>query len=125
MPCEAGAAMRVGGVLVQEGEHPCTGRRLLRVGRFVGTEQRVRVVWDKHSFPRYRFSVDDNSFFLRDIAQQQYASLFDSWYLKIFRDLHAKYAAKFVLNIYYTTEDGFELPHFPERYKDKWRDSSG
>jgi hypothetical protein len=93
-------------------------------GNLGRAEQRVRVVWDKHSFPRYRFSVDDNSFFLRDIAQQQYASLFDSWYLKIFRDLHAKYAAKFVLNIYYTTEDGFELPQFSDRYKSEWRDNA-
>jgi hypothetical protein len=87
-------------------------------------EQRVRVVWDKHSFPRYRFSVDDNSFFLRDITQKKYASLFDCWYLNIFRDLHAKYAAKFVLNIYYTTEDGFELPQFSDRYKSEWRDNA-
>ncbi|MFH1567820.1 MAG: hypothetical protein ABIL09_07445, partial [Gemmatimonadota bacterium] len=26
------------------------------------SEHRVRVVWDRHSRPRYRFSVDDNSF---------------------------------------------------------------
>jgi hypothetical protein len=26
----------------------------------------IRVVWDRHSFSRYRFSIDDNSFFLRD-----------------------------------------------------------
>jgi hypothetical protein len=25
-------------------------------------EDRVRVVWDRHSFPRYRLSLDDNSF---------------------------------------------------------------
>jgi len=87
-------------------------------------EHRVRVVWDRHSYPRYRFSVDDNSFFLRDIAQKQYASLFDSWYLKIFRDLHTKYGTRFVLNIYYTTEDGFELPQFPDRYKGEWKDNA-
>ena len=61
---------------------------------------------------------------MRDIAQQQYSSLFDCWYLKIFRDLHTKYAAKFVLNIYYTTEDGFELPQFSDRYKSEWRDNA-
>jgi len=40
-------------------------------------EHRVRVVWDRHSRPRYRFSLDDNSFFLRDIADKRPASLFD------------------------------------------------
>ena len=35
-------------------------------------EHRVRVVWDKHSEPRYRFAIDDNVFFLRDIAKKGY-----------------------------------------------------
>ncbi|MEJ2705780.1 MAG: hypothetical protein P8Z79_25360 [Sedimentisphaerales bacterium] len=87
-------------------------------------EHRVRVVWDKHSYPRYRFSIDDNSFFLRDIAKQNYRSLFDCFYLKSLHELHSKYGVKFVLNIYYTTEDGFELPQFPDRYKGEWQDNA-
>ncbi len=87
-------------------------------------EDRVRVVWDRYSEPRYRFSIDDNSFFLRDIAQKNYGSLFDCFYLKILRDLHRKYAAKFSVNIYYTTGDDFKLPQFPDRYKGEWRDNA-
>lgn len=87
-------------------------------------EDRVRVVWDRHSVPRYRFSIDDNSFFLRDIAQKQYASLFDCFYLKMLRGLHTKYGVKFTVNIYYTTGDDFSLPQFPDRYKGEWRDNS-
>jgi len=87
-------------------------------------EHRVRVVWDRYSQPRYRFSIDDNSFFLRDVAQKNYASLFDCFYLKGLRDLHSKYGTRFVLNIYYTTGDGFELPQFPDRYKSQWQDNS-
>jgi hypothetical protein len=87
-------------------------------------EHRVRVVWDRYSFPRYRFSVDDNCFFLRDIVQRRYGSLFDSWYLQIFRDLNAKYGAKFVLNIYYADDDGFQLSQFPDRYKGQWQDNA-
>jgi len=86
-------------------------------------EHCIRVLWDRHSQPRYRFSIDDNSFFLRDIAGKSYASLFDCFYLKGLRELHAKYGTRFVLNIYYTTEDGFELPQFPDRYKGEWRDN--
>ena len=93
-------------------------------GSYGRHQHQVRVVWDRQSFPRYRFSIDDNSFFLRDIAQKQYKSLFDCFYLKILRDLNAKYGAKFALNIYYTTEDGFELPQFPDRYKGEWKDNS-
>jgi len=93
-------------------------------GSFGRHEHRVRVVWDRHSQPRYRFSIDDNSFFLRDIAQKKYASLFDCFYLKNLRELHSKYGTRFVLNIYYTTGDGFELPQFPDRYKSEWQDNS-
>ncbi len=87
-------------------------------------EHQIRVLWDRHSQPRYRFSIDDNSFFLRDIARQNYQSLFDCFYLRGLRELHSKYGTRFVLNIYYTTEDGFELPQFPDRYKGEWRDNS-
>ena len=93
-------------------------------GSFGKHEHRVRVVWDRHSQPRYRFSIDDNSFFLRDIAQKDYASLFDCFYLDILRKLHTKYGVRFVLNIYYTTEDGFTLAKFPDRYKGQWQENS-
>ena len=89
------------------------------------SEARVRVRWDRHSMPRYRFSIDDNSFFLRDIVQKGYRSLFDCWYLKMLKDLHAKYGVKFTVNIYYTTGDDFRLPQFSDRYKGQWRDNSG
>jgi len=98
-------------VAVSEGSH---GRQ----------EHRIRVVWDRDSFPRYRFSIDDNSFFLRDIAAKEYPSLFDCFYLQLLRDLHSKYGAKFVLNIYYTTGDDFELPQFPDRYRGEWEENS-
>jgi hypothetical protein len=88
------------------------------------SEHRVRVVWDRHSFPRYRFSIDDNSFFLRDIAQKRYDSIFDCFYLKMLRRLHSRYGTRFVLNIYYTTGDGFDLTQFPDRYMGEWKDNA-
>lgn len=93
-------------------------------GGFGHHEHRVRVVWDRHSYPRYRFSIDDNSFFLRDISNKKYSSLFDCFYLKKLRELHSRYGTRFVLNIYYTTGDDFELPQFPGRYKGEWEDNS-
>lgn len=87
-------------------------------------ESRVRVVWDRYSEPRYRFSIDDNSFFLRDIWQKNYASLFDCWYLQMLRELNRKYGAKFSVNIYYTTGDDFTLAQFPDRYRGQWRDNA-
>ena len=85
----------------------------------------VTVLWDVNSMPRYRFSIDDNSFFLRDIVQQQYASLFDCFYLRMFRDIHQQYGAKFVLNLFFTTpENDFLLADFPERHKGEWQDNA-
>jgi hypothetical protein len=86
-------------------------------------EHRIRAVWDRHSYPRYRFSIDD-SFFLRDITQKKYASLFDCFDLKGLRDLHDKYGTRFVLNIYYTTGDDFDLTRFPDQYKREWEDNA-
>jgi hypothetical protein len=84
----------------------------------------VRVLWDRYSQPRYRFSIDDNSFFLRDIFQKRYASLFDCFYLKLLRELHTRYGTRFVLNSYYTTGDGFDLTQFPDRYRGEWKDNA-
>jgi hypothetical protein len=87
-------------------------------------EHRVRVLYDRHSRPRYRVSIDDNSFFLRDIAQKGYPSLFDGFYLRGLRDLHRRYGTKYTLNIYYTTGPDFSLPQFPDRYRGEWAESS-
>jgi len=92
-------------------------------------EHTVRVVWDRNSFPRYRFSIDDNSFWLRDVAQKQYDSLFDCFYLAILRDLNREYGAKFTVNIYYETqeefgEDQFFITDFPDRYRGEFEASA-
>ena len=87
-------------------------------------ERRIRVLWDQNSRKRYRFAIDDNSFFLRDITQMQYPSLFDCFYLGMLRDLHARYGARFTLNIYYTTDDGWDLTQFPDRYRGEWEDNA-
>ena len=84
----------------------------------------VRVLWDRNSRPRYRFAIDDNSFFLRDIWREQYPSLFGCFYLDMLRGLHKKYGTKFVLNIYFTTADEFDLTKFPDRYRSEWRDNA-
>jgi len=44
--------------------------------------------------------------------------------LKMLRDLHDKYGARFVLNIYYTTGDDFNLTKFPDRYRSEWKDNA-
>ena len=90
----------------------------------------VKVLWDKNSFFRYGFEVDDNIYFLRDIARKNYKSLFENFYLKGLKDLHKKYGTKITLNLFYsdgleyTNEKEFLLSQFPDKYKNEWKDNS-
>jgi len=85
-----------------------------------GRRDTVTVLWDRDSFPRYRFSIDDNIRFLQDIAQKQYRSLFDNPYMAFWREMHRKYGAKIHFNIYYEMP-GFNLTGFPDRYRAEWQ----
>jgi hypothetical protein len=86
------------------------------------TETVARVLWDRYSFPRYRFAIDDNIFFARDIADKKYRSLFECPYLAMLKRFHQKYGTRFVLNMFYKTCYGadFNLSQFPDRYKSEW-----
>jgi hypothetical protein len=87
------------------------------------SEHRIRMVWDRFSKPRFRFTIDDNSSFLRDIAAKKYKSLFDCPYLGGLRELNRKCGVKFSLNLFYTTpENDFNLSQFPSSYKAEWSD---
>ncbi len=89
------------------------------------TAARTRIIWLKDSYPRYRFQVDDNSFFLRDLHRKNYKSLFDSSYLGMFRDFHRQYGAKVVLNPFYSTpEEDFNLSQLSDKYKSEWQDNA-
>ncbi len=103
------------------------GRNLLKaaaVGAFGRAEHELDVWYDPHRLKRYRFSVDDNSFWLREIGRNSdvYPSLFDCFYLKGWRHLHEEYGLQVVLNIYFETDDGFSLADFPERYRSEFAD---
>jgi hypothetical protein len=99
-------------------------------GWFGENSHSVKVVWDKNSFPRYCFEIDDNVFFLRDLARKKYKSIFDCFYLKGLRDLNRKYGTKMVLNTYfsdgleYTDEPEFTTQQLSDRYKQEWLDNS-
>lgn len=80
----------------------------------------ITVLWDRGSVLRYRVSVDDNIFWLRDIAAKGYPSLFDNPFLAFWQQMHRKYGCKVHFNIFYETE-GFNLSQMPDRYKSEWR----
>lgn len=83
----------------------------------------ARVLWVKNISKRFRFQIDDNSFFLRDIHQKQYKDLFECFYLAGLRKLHEQYGARFVLNCFYSTpEKDFDLSMMSDKYKRQWND---
>ena len=90
----------------------------------------VPVLWDMDSQPRYRFSIDDNILFLKDIAGSSYRSIFEHWYLAFWRDIHRKYGTAVHINIYYQTDDSvlgqghFQLSQMPALFKGEWQANS-
>ncbi|MFB3883004.1 MAG: hypothetical protein ACE149_17190 [Armatimonadota bacterium] len=88
----------------------------------------VTVLWDRGSPPRYRFSVDDNIEFLKDLGTRpdDYRSLFDHWYLAFWRRMHEEYDAKIHINIYYqTVGGGFTIAQMPAKWRDEWEANAG
>ncbi len=84
-------------------------------------ENRIRVMWDKGSFRRTNFCVDDCIFFLSEIARERPKSLFDHFFLRGFRELHEKYGMRVTLNLFYRNDHfPFELADFPADYKREW-----
>ncbi|MBR2373656.1 MAG: hypothetical protein IKA87_05445 [Lentisphaeria bacterium] len=85
----------------------------------------VKVVFDRDSFPRYNFFIDDNSFFWTDIIRNKPRSLFDHFYLEFLESMHRKYGTKFTLNLFYRNDHEFcELKDFPESYKGEFSDNA-
>lgn len=70
---------------------------------------------------QYSFFIDDNIFFLKEIAEKRPDSIFDQFYLANLKKLHEKYQTKFLLNLFKGDQNsGFMLDEFPDRYKDEF-----
>ena len=72
---------------------------------------------------KFRFSVDDNIWFLKDIANNNYKSIFENEYLNFYKYLHDTYNVKIQFNIFYCTE-GFNLSQMTDSYKEEWNKNS-
>ena len=87
--------------------------------------QTITLVWDKKAFKRYNFALDDNSFFLTEIAREHPKSLFDHFYLRALQEINRKYGTCFTLNCFYRNDyAGFEMKDFPDCYKSEFEDNS-
>jgi len=86
----------------------------------------IQVLWDRNCFKRYRFSTDDNIWFLRDIAQNAdtYKSIFENPYLAMWKRFHDTYGTSVQHNIYWQDEADFSLPQMPDRFRGEWQDNA-
>ena len=127
--CTGRDPVRVNGVLAQTtagrfSASVCLRDRQTTLTATCGNEAAaVTVLYDQASYPRYRFSLDDNIWFLRDLAQKRYRSLFENPYLALWQRLHRTYGTKVHCNVYFQCED-FNLTQMPDAYKREWQDQA-
>ena len=90
-----------------------------------GQRQSLTIYWLKNLTNKYRLSLDDNIWFLKDISinSNKYKSIFENPYLGFLKKVHDTYGTKIHINIYYQTE-GFNLSQMTQKYKPEWKDNA-
>jgi hypothetical protein len=85
----------------------------------------ITLYWLKNYTKKYRISLDDNIWFLEDIARNssKYESIFENPYLQLYKNAHDIYGTKIHANIYYQTQ-GFKLSQMPDKFKAEWKYNS-
>lgn len=87
--------------------------------------QKLTLVWDKKSFRRCNFYIDDNIFLFTDLARQRPARAFDHFYLQELKKLHDKYGLKITLNCFcHNSHEKFLLQEMPDIWKSEFEDNS-
>ncbi len=86
---------------------------------------RTRVIWRGDFPPVFRLAVDDNIFFLRDLARSRPKGIFENFYLQGLRKIHQRTGLKVVLNLFFSTIEGdFNLSEFPSDYLSQFDDNA-
>ena len=90
-----------------------------------GYKERITIFWLKNYAGKYRFSVDDNIWFLKDITSnaEKYKSIFDNPYLGFMKQVHDTFGTKIHFNLFYQTE-GFNLSQMTDKFKDEWKSNA-
>jgi len=91
-----------------------------------GSIQIIKVFWLKNYVNKFRFSIDDNIRFLKDLTDNagKYKSIFENPYLGFLKQVHDTYGAKIHLNLFYQTE-GFNLSQMTDKFKEEWKANAG
>lgn len=90
-----------------------------------GTTKTITVYWFKNLSDKYRLSIDDAVWFLKDIHVNTavYTSIFENPFLKFLKQVHDTNGTKVHINIFYET-DGFNLSQLTDKFKSEWKDNA-
>ena len=75
------------------------------------------------------FYFDDVIWLFRDLTRQHHDSIFDHFYLKVFKEAHEKFGLKVQMNVFYRTDyfygtDEFTLSEMTDKYKAEFEENS-
>lgn len=87
--------------------------------------QELTLVWDKKSFKRCNFYIDDHIFFLTDLAKERPRRAFDHFYLAGLKKIHDSLGLKVTLNCFYRNDHhAFTMDKVPDIWKQEFIDNS-
>lgn len=124
----AGRQICINGVQAQEDNGVYTAEILIdgyrnaieAVDAASGEMETIYIYWFRNGYKTYRLGVDDVIWCLENIYkhQDEYTSIFDDPFLKLYKDLHDQYGTYVHMHVYYENADGsFNLSMFPDKYK--------
>ncbi|CAG5002494.1 hypothetical protein DYBT9275_02905 [Dyadobacter sp. CECT 9275] len=86
-----------------------------------GESKTITIYWLPNLVDRYRLSIDDAIWFLKDIHlhASTYQSLFENPFMGFLKELHDQFGTKVHINIFYETE-GFNLSQMTDKFRNEW-----
>jgi hypothetical protein len=101
------------------------------IDKTTGERLSITVYRLKNFAGKYRLSIDDNIWFLRDLHDNAntYKSLFDNPFLSFLKEVNTQYGTKIHLNLFYQTDgvfqkDDFNLSRLDEKFKGEWAENA-
>ncbi|MEA4832034.1 MAG: hypothetical protein VB118_05385 [Oscillospiraceae bacterium] len=88
-----------------------------------GAENEVIYIYRfKSADKKYRLALDDIIWSVRELAEKkdEYKSIFDCAFFRLFKNLNNDFGTDVHMNIYYTDENGFDLTMMPDKYKEEF-----
>ncbi len=89
-----------------------------------GEQAEMLLYWLPDFAGKYRVSLDDNIWFLRELAEHDYRSIFECAYLAFWKELYDEFGTKTHINIYLKDDDDFTIAALSDRYKAEWQVNS-